>query len=530
MLCRDREIFKTQPFNIEDNEVLIARRETLQCSNKCLTSVPTISFLLKVQKEANTSLLLSTSSVLISLVAICGDSRGKKSTKSCMTDVTWECIGILLYYCHQITTEPQFARLAHSLIAISQKVVNEDATDVNTTSERILMEVIIFALAEFKVDLLQHVSSASRQVDPIIQLIVVVAGTVSAFGQLNLKNIFSTLYNIRETSCFTDLSHVRVNAKSVRSVIKTLRIMRQGLSTTEVTSKSIKSPSQLSQNICLKEQEKEKPTLNTRRSQNEIAQIVQMTNFDEVVFPINKPVPDTITTNRHSTSDFLKLFIKYKICSQRHFLHMLDNDTKLMDAYLHLPYNLTNQIIAKGLTVAQSAFTPTTFLDKFNDTVIDESKPIKRLTGLFYEYLQYISHTNFYPRDELLHNIFNVLLMKNNKRITLGFIGPSNTGKTFLADIISGSFNSFEIGNILPPSKDTLDTFWLSNCVYSSIKRMEEFFIPTQSICNAFKQLLEGNRNQIANVKYKDNLNLPTTPTILTMNGNSKTDSFTPLC
>ena len=114
--------------------------------------------------------------------------------------------------------------------------------------------------------------------------------------------------------------------------------------------------------------------------------------------------------------------------------------------------------------------------------------------------------------------------MKNNKRITLGFIGPSNTGKTFLADIISGSFNSFEIGNILPPSKDTLDTFWLSNCVYASIKRMEEFFIPTQSICNAFKQLLEGNRNQIANVKYKDNLNLPTTPTILTMNGNSKTD------
>ena len=203
---------------------------------------------------------------------------------------------------------------------------------------------------------------------------------------------------------------------------------------------------------------------------------------------------------------------------------MLDNDEQLMDSYLHLPYNLTNQIIAKGLTVAQSSFTPISFLDKFNDTIIDNSKNIKRLTGLFNEFLEIISHSNFYNRTELLNNIFDVLLMKNNKKITLGFIGPSNTGKTFIADIITGSFNSFEVGNILPPSKDTLDTFWLSNCVYSSIKRMEEFFIPTQAICNAFKQLLEGNKNQIANVKYKDNLNLPTTPTILTMNGIYKTD------
>ena len=66
---------------------------------------------------------------------------------------------------------------------------------------------------------------------------------------------------------------------------------------------------------------------------------------------------------------------------------MLNNDDKLMDAYLHLPYNLCNQIISKGLTVAQSAFTPNTFLDKYNDTVIDDSKKIKRLAGVFNEFL-----------------------------------------------------------------------------------------------------------------------------------------------
>ena len=245
------------------------------------------------------------------------------------------------------------------------------------------------------------------------------------------------------------------------------------------------------------------------------------TDFDEVVY---KPISNPIHTTTHATSDFLNLFIKHKCCSSRHFLYIVHRDKQLKDAYVKLPYNLTSQIINKGLTLAQSAFTPITFLDKFNDTEIDNSKSIKRLTGIFHEFLEIVSHANFYHRTELLNNIFDVLLMKNNKKITLGFIGPSNTGKTFLADVICGSFNSFEIGNILPPAKDTLDTFWLSNCVYSSIKRMEEFFIPTVAICNAFKQLLEGNKNQVANVKYKDNLNLPTTPTILTMNGQYKTD------
>ena len=384
------------------------------------------------------------------------------------------------------------------------------------------MEATTLALAKTPIEFIHHVCSAVKLVDPLIPIIAKTAATVSLSGQLNLQAILPTLLTIRDSNYCTNQSHVLISAKSVRSVSRTLQIITKELSCIETLLTNTKSQPQPLTNLCKNEVVKDKQTLNsTPKAKKEIEEIMKNTDFEEVVF---NSVSDNIQTTRHSTSDFLKLFMKHKICSQRHFLHVLRQEPHLKETFMHLPYNLTNQIVAKGLTISQSTFEPITFLEKFENTVIDNSKCIKRLTGIFNEFLEIVSHNNFYNRSELLNNIFDVLLMNNNKKITLGFIRPSNTGKTFLADIITGSFNSFEIGNILPPAKDTLDTFWLSNCVYASIKRMEEFFIPTQAICNAFKQLLEGNKNQIANVKYKDNLNLPTTPTILTMNNTYKTD------
>ena len=312
--------------------------------------------------------------------------------------------------------------------------------------------------------------------------------------------------------------------------------MQKELSSTETITKSISlmPPPMKNTSISLAEKEEQTSNIKKRTSVNELKSMMTNTDFEQVVFSKQQSteiINDNITTTKNSTSKFLKLFVKYKICSQRHFLTVLKQDDNLMDAYLHLPYNLCTQIINKGLTVAQSCFTPNTFLDKYNSTVIDESKKIKRLAGIFNEFLQIISCSNFNSRNDLLKNIFDVLLTRDNKKMTIGFIGPSNTGKTFLADIVCGSFNAFEIGNIIPPAKDILSEIWLANCVYASIKRMEEFFIPTQAIFNAFKQLLEGNTNQIANVKYKDNLNLPCSPTVLTMNGIYKTDiiNFVPM-
>ena len=179
-------------------------------------------------------------------------------------------------------------------------------------------------------------------------------------------------------------------------------------------------------------------TIKKRLSVNGLEEVMLTTNFEEVIFPMSN-VTLTIINNKHSTSEFLKLFNNHKITSQRHFNSMLQQDKSLMDAFLHLPYNLTNQIISKGLTVAQSALKPITLLDKFNETGLDNSKLIKRLSGLFYELLNEITAENYLPKDFLLRNIFDCLLYRDHKKMTLGFIGTSNSGKTFLVDIKTGS-------------------------------------------------------------------------------------------
>ena len=176
------------------------------------------------------------------------------------------------------------------------------------------------------------------------------------------------------------------------------------------------------------------------------------------------------------------------------------------------------------MTICQSAFQPVTFIDKYNWTIKIYDKLIKRLAGLVIELLENISIENNMNKDSLLINLFDILLYRNHKKMTLGLIGSSNSGKSFLVDLFTSNFETYEIGNIIPPAKDTLSEFWLMNCVYASVKRMEEFYIPTLAVCNEFKKLLEGNKNQIANVKYKENQNLQVTPTFLTMNGHYITD------
>ena len=373
---------------------------------------------------------------------------------------------------------------------------------------------------------------ASRSAIPSIAQ---VAGILLDYDKLRMNNIFSICFSTRLSSTCTNLQNVIVRAKSVQCVMQLLLTLKQAHGGSKVSTQDshllfqhTKSP----ENITV---ENEQPTLNLKKSlnQRDLKEILLQTNFEEVLYSNSKPKTITqqvtatntkLVTNRHSTSDFLKKFIDYNISSTRHFYHIIRQDEELRKLFVQLPYNLTNQIISKGLTICQASFKPVTFIDKYNWTVKSYDKLVKRLSGLIIEFLEHISIENNKHKDSLLINLFDVLLYRNHKKMTLGLIGSSNSGKSFLVDLFTSNFELYEIGNIIPPAKDTLSEFWLMNCVYSSVKRMEEFYIPTLAVCNEFKKLLEGNKNQIANVKYKENQNLQVTPTFLTMNGSYVTD------
>ena len=116
-----------------------------------------------------------------------------------------------------------------------------------------------------------------------------------------------------------------------------------------------------------------------------------------------------IVTNKSHTSDFLQLFIKHKICSTRQFYNVLKDDEILKQHYLTLPYNMTQPIINKRLTIAQSNFTITTYKDKINCIPDDNDKLTQRLTSLLIEFFSNISTANGLPGMSFLNQLFKCL-------------------------------------------------------------------------------------------------------------------------
>ena len=391
------------------------------------------------------------------------------------------------------------------------------------------------AYANHNKDFMINVTNVIKQVGPLIPSIAAVAATLSELDKLKMNNIFRTCFSIKPSNISISQQSVIVHARSVKCVMQLILNLKKELNDSNLTTQDsqLEYPLTKNQENIIKENEQQ--TLSTKKNinQKDLKLILLHTDFNEVLYSPSKTttinervqtVKTNLITNRHSTSDFLKKFMDYNVTSMRQFNTVIRQDLDFRTLYLQLPYNLTNQIISKGLTICQSAFKPTTFIDKYNWTVKNYDKLIKRLSGLVIELLENISSENGLPKNSLLINLFDCLLYRNHKRMTLGLIGSSNSGKTFLVDLFTANFETYEIGNIIPPAKDTLSEFWLMNCVYASVKRMEEFYIPTVAVCNEFKKLLEGNKNQIANVKYKENQNLQVTPTFLTMNGQYVTD------
>ena len=237
-----------------------------------------------------------------------------------------------------------------------------------------------------------------------------------------------------------------VLARSVQDVTRILQILKPVATVTKTTTQDLNCTSKITTNIEPTSSTSEHPIMNIKKKslkQNDLKLIMEETNFEEVIFStkllsktpdtttiLQNTIPNNITTNKHYTSDFLKLFIANRITSMRQFNQILQQNKDLMDAFLHLSYNLTNQIMNKELPISQSAFKPVTFLEKFNDTTLDNSKLIKRHCGVFNEFLSELSLENYLPINSLLINIFDCLLYRNHKKMILAFIGQSNTGKT----------------------------------------------------------------------------------------------------
>ncbi|XP_065655134.1 uncharacterized protein LOC136081610 [Hydra vulgaris] len=257
-----------------------------------------------------------------------------------------------------------------------------------------------------------------------------------------------------------------------------------------------------------------------KRTKDKVHKSVYCTNFSDLVFD-DKP---NIELKLSEFNDFTSLFLKYNITSYSMLLYYLKKDNDFSKAHSKLPPNNTNNIINKLYTRSQSNFQVIPFHNIMRRHIVDSNITVTRLVGLLISFLKNISCTNGYNSMYFFDSIFDVLTLKDSKKITLFLIGKSNAGKSFITNILTSVYKKYEVGGILNPNNDRLSEFWLQSCIFTHIKKCEELIITTPSIAQEFKKLFEGNPSLLGNVKYKDNMIVPKTPIIISANGNSVED------
>lgn len=111
-----------------------------------------------------------------------------------------------------------------------------------------------------------------------------------------------------------------------------------------------------------------------------------------------------------------------------------------------------------------------------------------------------------------------MIMEQGHKKInTLVLQGPSNTGKSLLAKLITGGYN---IGTVARSTES--NNFIFQNLLGKTVGLMEEPFI-TKMTVNDFKQLLGGERMEIG-VKHRDREWLDRLPIICTTNDEQLAD------
>ena len=111
------------------------------------------------------------------------------------------------------------------------------------------------------------------------------------------------------------------------------------------------------------------------------------------------------------------------------------------------------------------------------------------------------------------------MLNLNHKKHGLILIGETDSGKSFLADLLLSIFNCYEIGYFQCPMSSHVSPFLFQGLINKSVFRCDELVLEQLGFLQSFKQLTEGSTTLQTDVKYKDSLPIDGRPVIVTMNG-----------
>ena len=244
---------------------------------------------------------------------------------------------------------------------------------------------------------------------------------------------------------------------------------------------------------------------NTRRK----AAIDEMVRTNRCIFPQNREEKRVSYTKQ-----FRDLCFYYGITNSKGHQACL-KDWKYRDLYEKMPVMTAEKVLKQCFEVNEAHFKVKP-IEPLNHSINDS---VMFGVGTVLYYMEQLSLWNRLNHDEAFRTIFEILLMKDHKRLSLIFMGPSNSGKSYFSNIITGYYPPHRIGQVNSPQGNRLTDFWLQEARGCDIKVMEELKLPNEQIAQLFKSLFERNQNVMANRKYRDPLPIQRTPILVTMNG-----------
>ena len=237
--------------------------------------------------------------------------------------------------------------------------------------------------------------------------------------------------------------------------------------------------------------------------------------IDEMVRTNKCIFPQTKAEQRVSyTKQFRDLCLYYGITNSRGHQACL-KDWKYRNLYEKMPVMTADKVLRQCFEVNEAHF-KVKVVEPLNQSICDS---VMFGVGTALYYTEQLSMWNRLNHDEAFRRIFEILLMKDHKRLALIFMGPSNSGKSYFSNIITGYYLPHRVGQANSPQGNRLTDFWLQEARGCDIKIMEELKLPNEQIAQLFKELFEGNQNLMANRKYRDPLPIQRTPIVVTMNG-----------
>nr|XP_047142279.1 uncharacterized protein LOC105846941 isoform X2 [Hydra vulgaris] len=243
-----------------------------------------------------------------------------------------------------------------------------------------------------------------------------------------------------------------------------------------------------------------------------------------LTFDLDNIQDETILTQRQplkqqQKQNFANYLFNNNIMNSRHY----DDELAKSDELRRLEFTIQ----LKDLEVIKKTIFRQIYLKQRNTDVLTPrivvSNNKSRLGALMF-FLSNIALQNQISVNRLKQLLCNFIFNLNHKKRGLILCGPSDSGKTFLANLLYSSFKRHEIGYFNCPTGPNPSAFLLqalSNCL---AYRCDEMVFEHLGVIQLMKQLLEGSSTLTTDVKYKDAMPIDPHPTLITMNSSSKFD------